>query len=250
MWRAFLLFGWAVCGCATISSAELAVPVDERGKLSKSKVTASGLRVSGEELSALASPYFGALEITFENQSSNWVHVQGVHLDFGGEAHNRTVLIPWGEDIRSWYESTLQRNEIREANRELALGAVELTGLLAAGFAKDGLRKAGGLVAAGALGTAVADAAVGAAQSAENVHIFPDNHLLAGPFGVPPALFAKRWIVLNTQDAAKASCIDRVLITYEFPDRRYERVLLKFKRPTEWQRDACERKLEGRRATL
>jgi hypothetical protein len=239
-----LLFGaWAVCGCATVSSAEPAVPVDEHGRLSKSEVTASGLRVSGEELSALSSPYFGALEVTFENESAAWVHIEHVRLDFGRKVNDR-VLLPWGEDIRSWYDATIQRNRIRATNRELALGVVALTGLAAAQFGSDGVQKAGGLVAVGALGTLAGEARQEAVQSAERVRFFPDDHLLAGPFGVPPALFVKRWIVLNTQDSANAPCIERVMITYVLRDHRYERVLLKFKRPTEWQRSACAKNFQ------
>src|SRR5688500_19986022 len=92
VWRALLLGAWAVCGCATISSAEPAVPIDEHGRLSKSQVTASGLRVSGEELSSLSSPYFGALEVTFENDSAAWAHIERVHLNFGGKLHDRVLL--------------------------------------------------------------------------------------------------------------------------------------------------------------
>jgi hypothetical protein len=237
--RVFLLGVWAACGCATVSSAERATPINELGKLSKSEVTAAGLRVSGEELSDLSSRYFGALEVTFENQSAAWVYVERVHLDFGGEARNRVVLLPWGEDIRSWLDATVQRNQIRATNRELAFGLVALTGLGAATFGDNGARKVGGLVAVGALGTLAADAAERDVQSAETVRLFPDDHLLAAPFGVPPALFVKRWIVLNTQDLANAPCIDRVVISYELRDQRSERVLLKFKRPSEWQSTPC-----------
>lgn len=241
---------WAVTfevisGCATVQSARHAYPIDEQGHVSKNAVTRSGLVVSGEELTDLASPNFGALELTFENTSTDWRRIRRVSLDFGGATNNQFIRIPWGDDIRAWYDATVQRSRIHATNRRLATGAVALAGMtVATTSSNETARAVGGIAALGALAGLLAEQSSAAVSSAERVAFFPENHLFAGPFAVPPNLFTKKWVTLNTP-GGNVPCIDYLVLTYEFDDRPFERVFLYYKSHSDWQREACLRKARG-----
>jgi hypothetical protein len=100
----------------------------------------------------------------------------------------------------------------------------------------------GGVVALGAVGALGAKRATEAIDGAQAVPMFPDTHLLAGPFSVPPGLFTKKWVLLNTRMRAGAECMGSMVIDYEIVEKGHERVLLDFKDRSghsEWQDGAC-----------
>jgi hypothetical protein len=79
----------------------------------------------------------------------------------------------------------------------------------------------------------------------------PSTHLLALPFSVPPGLFTKRWLLLNTR-GARTPCIRQVLLDYDVQRGGLasgaaqvgsrERVLLKFRYAgdrSSWQAPVC-----------
>jgi hypothetical protein len=230
----------SVQACVPLASERPAVPIDDRGHGSSGEKTRSGLRISGEELTSFSSRYFGALELTFENTSATWLHVQRVFLDFGGARNNDGVLIPYGQDIQAWHDATVHRNAIRDINQQLVLGAVALTGTVVAGSTDNPTaRSVGGLAALGALGALAVGDVQSTVEHVERVGMFPRNHLLAGPFGVPPGLAVKKWILLNTKDSSGDPCIHRMVVSYTLKDRPFERVFLRFKEPTAWQEESC-----------
>jgi hypothetical protein len=220
-------------GCAHVAKGPSAKPIDAQGRLAESPKTAMGLLINGREVTSLSSRYFGFLELTFRNETSQWIRISRINLGFGSPAKDQSVFVPWGTDIDSWFSATEQRNAVRGANVDLALGLV--------GAARGGAaRAAGGLVAVGGLAALTARAADARAAAAESP--FSGSHLLAVPFAIPPGLFSKRWIVLNTHARPAGGCIDSLLLEYETDHGAKERVWLEFREPTtnsEWQRPLC-----------
>src|SRR5436190_4697853 len=88
-WTSALAAVIAIGGCATIHDGPFATPVDGGGRVLPRP--SGPLLVSGTEMADLGSPQFGALEFTFENPTSNWVHVTNVALDFGDQPTNARV---------------------------------------------------------------------------------------------------------------------------------------------------------------
>jgi hypothetical protein len=230
--------------CASVQSRYIATPLDAAGFRTGASTTASGLVVSGEELRPYSSRHFGLVEVTFENWTNEWVHIHRLALDFGGAEENEGVLLPVGADLEAWHQATVQRNDIRDTNAATALGALLALGVLVAVVGDAGGRR--GVAAAGhavTLGAATAsvvrdhDARV---ERAESPRLLPESHLLAVPFAIPPGLFAKKWVLLNTRDVA-TPCITSMLIDYDV-EAGNERVLLPFRSPLdalEWQKSAC-----------
>lgn len=77
-------------------------------------------------------------------------------------------------------------------------------------------------------------------DAVEEVPLDPSYHLFAVPIAVPPSLFAKRWILLNSE--ATAGCARAVAIDFETESGLVEHVWLKFRTTpgrSEWQRTRC-----------
>jgi hypothetical protein len=232
-------------GCARIANGPYGAYLDAAGRPSSAAANAARLRVSSGEIVDLSSRNFAALEFTFENPTESWLRVEKVQLDFGGEKNNQAVYIPWGSQLESWAAATNQRNAIRDINRATALEMLSLGGAVisaAAGAHSAGLQAAGGIVslasAAALLGTDMQTRA----ETAEHAPTFAGRHLFAVPFDVPPGLFSKRWIVVNTSSDPRVGCMLAVTLTYELADKTSHRVALTFRRgyESQWQREACK----------
>jgi hypothetical protein len=237
-----LAMTWAlgVEGCAHVAPGYPARPLDAQGKPLAPEQSRSGLRIVGREITELGSPYFGFVELTFINESGHWVRVHRMQLSFGDPIRDQSVFVPWGMDIQTWQHATALRNEVRAANTQTALEVLALAGTAAATFSQNrGVKAVGGAVALSSIGALTAleyDARVKAAQSSP---IFPESHLLAVPFGVPPGLFAKKWIVLNTVPERRV-CIRSMLLDYESDAGGRERAWLTFRKrasASQWQND-------------
>jgi hypothetical protein len=228
--------------CATVRSGEYGVPLAANSAAPAQSKT--GLKISATELNDLSSPFLGAVEVTFENDSPAWVQIDRVDLDFGTPQKNQSVFLPWGAEIDSWDRAVAQRNAIRTVNAQSGLALMALSGsvLRVAGAAGHGraVTNAGGILAAGALIGALQQDLTDSQRDAERVATFPENHLLNVPIRIPPGLFAKRWLLLYTAARPLGGCIDSVILGFETANAGRERVLLKFKDSyTEWQKLSC-----------
>lgn len=243
-----LLLALALCipSCARVQGDFLARPFDDSGRLSQEELTPSALRVSGGEMADLASPYLGAIQLVFENESAEWVRIRDVRLRFGSAEQDAAVRVPYGTDLTSWYESTLVRNDVRDHNRSIVLGSITLgAAMVAAASHDETVRAAGGLASLGAA-TALTVSDVDARIDAlERPAMFPEHHLLAGPFAVPPALFVKKWITLQTPGGS-LPCVAGMTVSYAVDGRAREHVYLKFKVSSEWQAKACRSRPHAR----
>jgi hypothetical protein len=214
-------------GCVSVHSGATAVPVDRAGHRLAVSATGSALKISARQLSSLGSCYFGAIEVTFENQSGKWVTVSKVGLEPAPGTHFATLQ---GTQLRTWLEATLQRNFLRAVYRPASTQPMDVMafGLLPAGCAEAGGNETGGdeEAASGPDATVTAQAA--------------RNHLLAVPFSIPPHLFIKKWVVLEAGPLMGAAPVFSADLAYETADQRSERVHIVFDDPSsEWQRP-CE----------
>jgi hypothetical protein len=240
---AFLILG--AMACAGVEGRFAASPVDTQGRVLSARTTASGLAISGGELRSYGSAYFGLVEVVFENTSADWIHISRLDLDFIDPAKNAAVLIPRGAELEAWHSATLQRNDIRETNHATTLGALFAIGeTVAVAGAVSGEREiaaAGGAVALGASTAALVADQDRRVQRAERVRVVPGSHLLATPFGVPPGLFTKKWVLLQTRSHS-APCVSAMLVDYDVEGRGRERALVRFRAElerSEWQYRAC-----------
>ena len=141
----------------------------------------------------------------------------------GREGH---VRLPEGPRVRTWLEATLQRNLIRYGVGA-SLNAPELVafGVLPVHWTGSEATAAGAQPPPPDLATTVAQAL--------------DSHLLAGPFSVPPRLFIKKWVLIQSDVAAVARPLGSAILSYQLDDNSAARVLVDLSDATqtsEWQR--------------
>jgi hypothetical protein len=228
-------------GCAELHSGARAFPVDAAGRITPHEHLRSGLLISARQVSDLSSRYFGAVEVTFENRSSEWVRIQQASLEFGSPERNAAVIITAGEDLQRWQEGTQRRNAIREANHATAAELL-LFGAAVATVAggRSSVGAAGALVGAGTALAMTAGEMGARASAAETVSLYPGSHLLSLPFSVPPGLAIKRWVVLNSPAKRALGCISHADLMYTTDRDLHERVRLAFgDMSSEWQRGVC-----------
>jgi hypothetical protein len=237
----FLVVG--VAGCAEISSGPQGTSVDALGRPSLEAAKAAPLQVSAGEVSSMSSQYFDEIEFTFENPSGKWIRVEQVALDFGSQQNNQAVYFPWGTQLKSWADATSQRNAIKDANYASMLALLGVGGALVSAAAPrgaDGLHVLGGIASLGAVATMLAANVKAEAGAVDSGPHFGGDHLFAGPFDVPPGLFVKRWLVINTPDRTALRCLTSVTMTYALADKTSHRVALVFRRiESPWQKNVC-----------
>jgi len=238
-----LFFLLGPTGCAQIASGPQGTSVDALGRPSLVAAKAAPLKVSAGEINTMSSRYFGEIEFTFENPSGKWIRVEQVALDFGSAQSNQAVSFPWGAQLKSWAEATSQRNAIKFANDAATLAVLGLGRALvstAAARGSHGLRVLGGMASLGAVAVMLAAEGQAGAGAEDSAPRFEGDHLFAGPFDVPPGLFVKRWLVINTPDQPALKCLTSVLLTYALDDKTSHRVALSFRSlPSQWQQDVC-----------
>jgi hypothetical protein len=195
------LCGAAAAGCAHAepSALEPEVPTAAAPAVA-SKGPETTLRVSGAPVDVLRSPYFSALEITFENPSSAWHEVRRVSIGPERQLFGPALETLEGARLRAWQAA------MRDARR-----------------AGDGpLHPA--LEAPAPDAPAAAEAGSGTATAA------PPQHWLGDAFMIAPGLLARKWVVLYSP-AKDALLGQDLLLAYELENGQVERVLVQYPKP-------------------
>lgn len=239
-WVACLLLGALGPACATVKSGDYAKPLDAQGQVIATSKTAAGLLISAQEVQDLASPYFGLIEVTFENPTPDWIHIDRTSVKFTAEATPHTE-IPDATEIAGWERAIRQRNAIRSVNTSAALALVAVGGAVVAAASPGRTAGAvGGLAAVGAGSALVGRELAERARDADAVARFPDTHLLSVPVAIPPGLFVKKWMLLRTKSDVLTRCIDRMTLSIQRGSAAWEHFALMFKVPgSGWQPKGC-----------
>ncbi|HWO11446.1 MAG TPA: hypothetical protein VNN80_18255, partial [Polyangiaceae bacterium] len=170
------------------------------------KAPETKLRVSSTPIDTLRSPYFAALELSFENPSGEWHEVRRVTIGPERQLFGPALEAPVGARLRAWQLAT---REVWQADdkRKKDPPPVALETL-----APDEPSKAegGGAVAAGGA---------------------PPEHLLAGPFFIAPGLVTRKWVVLYCS-APDGLLGQDLVVAYELENADVERALVKYPAPT------------------
>jgi hypothetical protein len=229
----------AATACASVHSGAYGVPVDAANRPTGERETAAGLKISADELTRWSSPQFGMIEVTFENNSTEWIELRDLAIALPPEMRSGTEILA-SHRIASFREAALRDQAIQQQNLAVALGILTLGGIVVA-ETTDGVPQALGATAAvTGLGGLVVASESAEADRAQHIQPFPASHLLSGPFSVGPGLHTKKWIVLQTNPGVTRACVDRLRLQYRVQPDREERVWLSFRDVgSAWQRELC-----------
>jgi hypothetical protein len=226
-----------VIGCASVPMGERARPIDATGKPVEGSRLKGRLEVSGMNVPALASRHFGMIVITFENNTSSWQYIRDVRISLSRPDLNKRVVVPSGRELEAWLDATWIRNDYGLHSTE--------HGLFAAGLG-DWISR----VRVGHRAHTPGPQPAPTAQALQTIaqlrasplpeHAYLPEHLFDEAISVPPGLFAKRWIVLNTPNDLNA-CIRGLVIDFTAEEHRESVWLPVETRGSEWQNDYCFR---------
>ncbi len=154
------------------------------------------------------------IDVTMENRSGIWAHIDQIDVEFpneGNVAHNVIV----GTDLKAWADSASIREKKSNHNIEmgiaslLAAGAILMVAAVASGGKGGGSSSAAqGLATAGmaAYGVGVTAGTVRAVKMelkrVERGFTVPESHIYA-PVTIPSNGFAQRWVLVNIPAGVK-----------------------------------------------
>ena len=167
-----------------------------------SKAPETTLRVTSAPIESLRSPYFGALEFTFQNPTAAWHQVRRVTIGPERQLFGPALEPLSGEHLRAWQLAARTAHDGKNGPPHPALET--LAPEAPAKTTPDGGEPAG---PAG-----------------------PPDYLLSCPFTIAPGLFTRKWIALYS-GAADALLGQDLVLTYELEDGKAERVLIQYPKP-------------------
>jgi hypothetical protein len=169
------------------------------------------LKITSAPIEALRSPFFSALEVTFQNPSGQWHQVRKVSLSPERTLFGPAIETLVGDRLRAW----------QLAAREAWLGKKEPHHPALDTLAPDPPKPE----------PPKPDARPDAAPAPDPAGAaVPPNYLLANPFTVAPGLFTRKWIVLYSA-APDALLGQDLVLSYELENAKVERVLVKYPKP-------------------
>jgi hypothetical protein len=192
----------AVAGCAHVEPGALEPEAPAAAApAAASKGPETTLHVSGTPIEALRSPYFAALEITFENPSSAWHEVRHVAISPERQMFGPALETLEGARLRAWQVGARQARQGSDGppHPELETLAPDVP------VSGDG-GKGGGSSGA------------------------PPDHLLGGSFMIAPGLLTRKWVVLYSP-AKDALLGQDLLLAYELENGQVERVIVQYPKP-------------------
>ncbi len=201
--------------CASVDYSNVGAVVNSDNSPTTPSYSKLGLKISAEEDESFASEYFGVINFSFVNNSQDWITIKNIKLDFGNDTINSNINIISGNDILAWKESTMLRNKIDEHNQNVFLGSLALSGALLSTSNNSDVKTAGNTMLLGSITSLSVKEIAEGADRIQYSTIFPANHLLNSNFTIPPGLFVKKWIVINTKNHNQTGIITKFDIEYQ-----------------------------------
>ena len=213
-------------------SIEPTDPTFEKQYLQEPK---KGLVISCELDTDKSSNYFGAFNFVFENKSDKWMVLKDIRISFLSEVQNRNVGIPVGVQYSAWVQG---RQNLEDYNNKKAAFLTALVGGLAAATSNDDLTQKSGV----ALTVVTLAAMANATNYNEIVAGLPPYHLLRGDIVIPPGMFMKRWVLLNSTNHKESGYIHTMALQFKDQSGTPQKLYMKFRDSTEkkigvWQSD-------------
>jgi hypothetical protein len=168
----------------------------------------SGLVISGAVDSDLSTNYFGVIDFVFENKNTDqWMVIKDIKISFLTPEQNQNISIPLGARFSAWSQGITNLNEYNK--KKAAIIGFVLGGALMANAGSQSNRNIGAVAAT----ISVAELASGKNYK-EMATYLPPDHLLSGDLLIPPGLFIKRWLVLNSTKHKETGFVETLVIDF------------------------------------
>ena len=185
--------------CASFDSDNRALKIDKSGNVISNDNPE--FVISGELDDDTPAEYFGLINFTFNNNSDKWVRIENIRVYFDTEEANENVVVTAADDIIAWQEAMDYKIAVDNFNSVVQHAVIAGLGQGLSESESEGVSALGDFITLAAIGSLTIKSIDQYKGEIEYANIFPESHLLAKKFSVPPGLFAKKWILLNTSDS-------------------------------------------------
>lgn len=218
--------------------------------ISTDKTVAAPIAISASLNHKLSSEYFGYFDFTLENKTDKWVVVKNVTISFPDSMLNNNIKVVAGQDITLWHEGYLARNAVNQYNKGIALGAFSVAAGVASAAVNDQTAKSVLAAASAAPLVALSVAELSSLRdSVEKSGVFPASHLLAGDIRIPPSMFTRKFLLLNSTNHKNISYAQSFLLSWETDSGETFKMTANFRKLSVyndygWQRSIYKRVVE------
>lgn len=201
----------------------LQIPPEDKAFLNQSSIEPkSGLAISGAIDSLQSTNYFGAFDFVLENKSDQWIVLKDIKVSFLTPEQNQNISIPTGAQFSAWSEG--MQNSQNYNQKKAALVGIFIGGAMMANGQSQEERNVG------AVATGVSIAALASANSSRAMlGALPTGHLLGGDIAIPPGLFLKRWLVVNSSKHKETGYVHTIVIEFKDANSNPQKYYLPFR---------------------
>lgn len=196
----------------------------------KKNITKSGIEINAKENSSLATNYFGVIDFEFNNTTQDWIRMKQVKAFFNDDKKDRNINFTSGRDLAIWAQATEKVKAIEAQKAKIVLGIIAGLGAGIAGLSSDTNIKALGTISTiGALSSLSIMEFNKRYDQVEKAKIFPENHIFASEFVIPPGLYVKRFLVLNSRNHKDIGYINKIFLEVQVEEYEPETIELMFR---------------------
>jgi hypothetical protein len=197
----FLLISlFLIQGCASTGGYQEAIFKDE---------TDSPLRIYGLFDKEFASKYFGSFRFVFENERDEWLKIENIRLSFPNDSAQKYIKVLDQLKLEQWGKAVRLQKNINESTVKELQSALISAGSSISGMVGD-ISESVGLDADGKKRT------------------FPENHLYAEDFVLPPGFTVEKWVLLQSSHHEKIPYITNLDLDLEI-DKKTQRAEIQFR---------------------
>lgn len=167
------------------------------------------LLVTSKFNSQLCSRYFGYVNFSVVNPSSDWKRLNNVSLEFPFSSNDQFAVIK-GEKLSAWADASSRQQGRNSHNTQMANMAAGIIGLGLIAKGNNTQKKVG---AALLTGSAMTSSAQNIVNQREVVETRSSNHILANDAYIPPGMDRQYWLLLTAQD--EAPLLGQLNVNYE-----------------------------------
>lgn len=220
-------------------------------KWNKRGETDIGLRISSQIDSKLSSKYFGMINFIFENKTDKWIRIEKAYLKFSHPEINKNVRFVSGNQLNYFLDAVNDMNKEKakiKAQNQAAWAAVAAGAAAASSSSSQyntytGVNFLNGMLLGAVVSMNISQFEQSTAK--DNKKLFPKGHLFHKDFVIPPGLFSKKWILLNTTNHETIGRLSEAVLTYVTSDGKKETVAVGLKGYSQWQKDVSSKKQLG-----
>ena len=196
-----------ISGCAGTGGYQQAKFEDE---------TLSDINLYGMFDKEYASTYFGSFRFVFENQKDEWLEIQNIRLSFHDDSAKKYISVLGQNRLEQWGRAVRLQTNLNESSVKEIQSALLSAGSSISGMVGD-ISETVGL------------------DTGEKETSYPDNHLYAERFVLPPGFAVEKWVLLQSSNHENLPYVTELDLSFEINHKKHTANLIFREKTTEYK---------------